>query len=144
MVDQWREIVAEWQGGSTFIGKNARGGSVQMGTLNERPGVSPMELILAGLAGCTGIDIVDIMEKKRQPLKALKVVVRGKRTDCYPKKYSDIEITYQIWGDDIDPRAVERAIELSEKKYCSVSAMLRSEVNISSNYQIQKTEELKV
>jgi putative redox protein len=136
MTDQWREIEAEWQGGGTFIGRNAAGGTVQMGKLNERPGVSPMELVLVGLAGCTGVDIVDILEKKRQPLKALKVKVRGKRSEDYPKIYKEIEITYFIWGEGVDPKAVERAIQLSEEKYCSVSAMLRSVVEISSTYQI--------
>ena len=136
MADQWREIVAEWQGEGTFIGRNATGGTVQMGTLDEHQGVSPMELILVGLAGCTGVDIVDILEKKRQPLKALKVKVRGKKADDFPKIYTDIEITYLIWGEGIDPNAVERAIQLSEDKYCSVSAMLRSTVAIKSTYQL--------
>lgn len=136
MADQWREIEAEWQGGGTFIGRNAIGGTVQMGKLDERPGVSPMELILVGLAGCTGVDVVDILEKKRQPLKALKVKVHGNRTEEYPKIYKEIEITYLIWGEGIDPKAVERAIQLSEEKYCSVSAMLRSVADIRSTYQI--------
>lgn len=141
MVDQWREIEAEWQGGGTFIGKNATGGTVQMGKLNDRPGVSPIEMILLGLAGCTGVDIVDILEKKRQPLKALKVNVRGKRAEDYPKVFKEIEVTYLIWGDGIDPNAVERAIQLSETKYCSVSAMLCSVADIRSTYQILKSEE---
>ena len=136
MVDLWREIEAEWQGGGTFIGSNATGGTVQMGTLDEHPGVSPMELILVGLAGCTGVDIVDILEKMRQPLKALKVKVRGKKAEDFPKIYTDIEITYLIWGEGIDPKAVERAIQLSEDKYCSVSAMLRATVAIKSTYQL--------
>jgi putative redox protein len=136
MADQWREIEAEWQSGGTFIGRNAAGGTVQMGKLDERPGVSPMELILVGLAGCTGVDIVDILEKKRQPLKALKVKVRGKKAEEYPKIYKEIEITYLIWGEGIDPIAVERAIQLSEEKYCSVSAMLRSVAEIRSSYKI--------
>ncbi len=136
MADQWREIEAEWQGGGSFIGRNAAGGTVQMGKLDDRPGVSPMELILVGLAGCTGVDIVDILEKKRQPLKALKVKVRGKKAEEYPKIYTEIEITYLIWGEGIDPIAVERAIQLSEEKYCSVSAMLRSVAEIRSSYQI--------
>jgi putative redox protein len=134
MADQWREIEAEWHGGGTFIGHNAIGGTVQMGKLDERPGVSPMELILVGLAGCTGVDIVDILEKKRQPLMALKVKVRGKKAEDFPKIYKEIEITYLIWGDGIDTKAVERAIQLSEEKYCSVSAMLRSTVEIRSKY----------
>jgi len=141
MADQWREIEAEWQGGGTFVGKNASGGTVQMGKLNDRPGVSPMEMILLGLAGCTGVDIVDIMEKKRQPLKALRVKVRGKRREEFPKIYTEIEVTYLVWGDGIDPQAIQRAIQLSEEKYCSVSAMLRAAAEIKSNYQIIKSGE---
>lgn len=136
MADQWREIEAEWHGGGTFIGRNAAGGTVQMGKLDEQPGVSPMELILVGLAGCTGVDIVDILEKKRQPLKALKVKVRGKRLEDHPKIYKEIEVAYLIWGEGIDPKAVERAIQLSEEKYCSVSAILRMTADIKSSYQI--------
>lgn len=136
MDSQWREIEAEWQGGGTFIGRNAVGGTVQMGKLDDRPGVSPMELILVGLAGCTGVDIVDILTKKRQPLKALKVNVRGKRSEDHPKIYKEIEVTYLIWGEGIDPNAVERAILLSKEKYCSVSAMLGSVAVIRSSYQI--------
>lgn len=136
MTDQWREIEVEWKGGSAFIGHNASGGSVQMGKLQERPGVSPMEMILIGLAGCTGVDIVDILEKKRQPLQALKVKVRGKKAEDFPKIYKEIEITYLIWGEGIDPKAVERAIQLSEEKYCSVSAMLRATVDIRSTYRM--------
>jgi putative redox protein len=142
MSDQWREVEAEWQGGGTFIGHNATGGTVQMGKLDERPGVSPMELILVGLGGCTGIDIVDILEKKRQNLKALKVKVRGKKAEGFPKIYKEIEITYLIWGEGIEPKAVERAIQLSEEKYCSVSAMLRSTVEIRSTYHIYNSGEM--
>ena len=140
MDDEWREVEAEWQGGGTFIGRNAMGGTVQMGQLNERPGVSPMELILVGLGGCTGVDIADILRKKRQPIYALKVIVRGKKALDFPKIYKEIEITYLIWGEGIDPIAVERAIQLSEEKYCSVSAMLRPVVDIRSTYQLLKPE----
>jgi putative redox protein len=141
MEDPWREVEAEWHGGGAFIGRNATGGTVQMGTLEGRPGVSPMELVLVGVAGCTGVDIVNILEKKRQPLKALKVNVRGKLADDYPKIYKEIEITYLIWGDGIDPKAVEQAIKLSEEKYCSVSAMLQSVADIRWTYRILSPEE---
>jgi putative redox protein len=136
MAENWKEIEAEWQGGDAFIGRNVVGGSVQMGKPSEGSGVSPMELVLIGLAGCTGIDIVDIMQKKREPLKALKVKVHGKQADTYPMVYKEIEVTYLIWGAGINPQSVERAIELSEKKYCSVSAMLCSVAEIRSKYQI--------
>lgn len=130
MASQWKEIEADWQGDGAFIGKNLTGGTVQMGTLNDQPGVSPMELILVGLAGCTGMDIMDILRKKRQDVKAFKVKVRGLRADSYPMVYKEIEIIYQIWGHHVDRTAVERAIQLSQDKYCSVSAMLRSVADI--------------
>jgi putative redox protein len=136
MSDQWREIEAEWKGGGAFFGSNPSGGTVQMGKLNEIPGISPMELILVGLAGCTGVDVVDILLKKRQPLQALKVKVRGKKAEDFPKIYTEIEVTYLVWGEGIDPTSVERAIQLSEEKYCSVSAMLRQSAQIRTSYQI--------
>jgi putative redox protein len=136
VTDQWREIEAEWQGSGAFIGRNVSGGTVQMGKIGDKPGVSPMELILVGLAGCTGIDVVDIMLKKREPLKAFKVKVRGKRNEDFPKIYTEIEITYLLWGIGIEAKSVERAIQLSEEKYCSVSAMLSSVADIRSTYQI--------
>ncbi len=142
MADQWREIEAEWLGGGTFIGKNPKGGTVQMGMLNDKPGVSPMELILVGLAGCTGVDIADILTKKRQPLKALKVTVRGHKREEYPKIFDEIEVTYLVYGDGIDPQAIERAIQLSEEKYCSVSAMLRPSARISTAYRLVASSEL--
>jgi putative redox protein len=139
MAGQWKEIEAEWQGDSVFIGKNLAGGTVQMGMLNDRPGISPMELILVGLAGCTGVDIMDILRKKRQDVKAFKVKVRGLRAETYPMIYKEIEIVYQIWGDHIDRTAVERAIQLSQDKYCSVSAMLRSVAEIRCDSELFET-----
>jgi putative redox protein len=136
VADTWREIEAEWQGGGAFIGRNSLGGMVQMGKMGDRPGVSPMELLLVGLAGCTGMDVVDIMLKKRESLKAFTVKVRAKRTEDYPQIFTEIEITYLIWGKGINPASVERAIQLSEDKYCSVRAMLKSTAEIRSIYQI--------
>jgi putative redox protein len=136
MADEWKEIEAEWQTGGVFIGRNTAGGTVQMGKLDGRPGIGPMELVLVGLAGCTGVDIVDILTKMREPLNALKVMVRGKLAEDFPKIYTEIEIRYLICGDGINPKSVERAIQLSEEKYCSVGAMLKCAAQIRSTYQI--------
>lgn len=136
MDDEWREVIAEWKGDSAFIGRDPAGGEVQMGTLNGRPGISPMELLLVGLAGCTGVDIASILTKKRQPLQDLKVCVRGKRANAHPKVYTEIEVIYLLWGDGINPAAVEQAIQLSEEKYCSASAMMRNMACIRSSYRI--------
>jgi putative redox protein len=136
MEGSWREVEAIWQGNSIFIGKNHSGGSVQMGSADDKPGISPMELILIGLAGCTGMDVAEILRKKRQPVDAITIKVRGKRVDDHPRIYSDIEIEYLFFGNGIETKAVEQAIDLSERKYCSVSAMLSKAVNITWSYQI--------
>lgn len=136
MDEIWREVSAVWKGEHTFVGENAAGGTVQMGNWEGNPGIYPMELLLVSLAGCTGVDVADILVKKRQSLEKLQVKVRGKRVDTYPKVYDEIEVIYLITGNGIDPKAVEQAITLSEEKYCSVSAMLRGTAKITTSYQI--------
>lgn len=134
MSENWKKVIAEWQGGTGYIGKNDQGGSIQIGTVDGVPGVGPMELLLLGVAGCTAIDIVNILDKKRKHLTDFRVEVQGKRVDYHPKIYSDITIEYQLWGKDIDRKSVEKAISLSEEKYCSASAMLAKSAQITSEY----------
>jgi putative redox protein len=138
MDNPWREIEANWQGESVFIGSNPRGGTVQMGNREGSPGISPMELLLVGVAGCTGMDVASILTKKRQPLVELKVKVRGRMVDDFPRVFDMIEIEYLLWGDGIEPAAVEQAILLSEDKYCSASAMLRASAKVNWSYRILK------
>lgn len=135
-MSEWREVNAEWMGEFAFRGTNPAGRQIQMGELNGKPGISPMEMLLLGMAGCTGIDVVSILEKARQDLRNLRIQVRGIRAEEYPKVWKRIEVKYLLWGVDLDPRIVERAIKLSEEKYCSASNMLRAVAEISSTYQI--------
>jgi putative redox protein len=120
MGDNFTEITATWRTENTFIGQNTAGGSVQMGNLDGRPGVGPMQLLLVAIGGCTGMDIVSILQKKRVDLKDMQVRVSGKRATDFPMIWTDIHITYLIWGNNVKPKDVEQAIELSETKYCSV------------------------
>jgi len=136
MTDEWKEVSATWKGGLSFIGENAKGGTVQMGPVDKN--IGPMQLILVGLAGCTGIDIVTILQKKKVTLTDFKVNVRGKRAESPPMVYTDIEVEYLLWGDDLKPKDVEQAIELSEQKYCSVSIMISKTAKILSHYKILK------
>ena len=138
MDNPWREVIAEWKGETSFIGRNPAGGTVQMGKIDDRPGISPMELLLAGLAGCTGMDIASILTKQRQPFVDLKVQVRGKRASDYPMVFTELEVAYLLWGEGLDPKAVERAIQLSEERYCSVGIMLGKAASIRSTYRILK------
>lgn len=133
--DEWRVVNTDWKGDMGFLGINQAGGEVQMGSVNGKPGISPMEMLLLGVAGCTGMDVVSILKKMRQDLQDLRITVRGKRAEDHPKIFTEIEVIYELWG-NIDPKAVEDAIELSEDKYCSASAMLRCSAIMQSRYQI--------
>jgi putative redox protein len=130
------EITATWKGELTFVGQNAVGGTVQMGNLDGKPGVSPMQLLLVAIAGCSGEDIVSILKKKRVDLTDMQVRVSGKRADDYPMIWTHIQITYLIWGRSIKPKDLEQAIELSENKYCSVGIMLGKSAKLTSEYRI--------
>lgn len=135
-----KEINANWRGETTFVAENLTGGSVQMGTLDGKPGIGPMELLLAGLAGCTGMDIASILTKKHEALTDLKVKVLGHMAETYPRVYTGIEVEYHLWGDRLDPHAVEQAIALSEEKYCSVGIMLRAACPVSTSYHIYQVD----
>lgn len=136
-------ITVDWKGENLFIGQNETGGTVQMGTMDGKAGVGPMQLLLVALAGCTGMDIVSILQKKHIPLTDFQVRVSGKRATEFPMIWTDIHINYLLWGDDIPSKDVEHAIELSENKYCSVGLMLEKSSRITSEYSILKTIEKK-
>jgi len=124
-------------GAEQFIGESASGHAVVTQFGGEKmTAPSPMELLLISLGGCTGADVVGILEKKRQRVTAYEIEVRGERRAEYPRIYTHIEVIHRVRGHDIDPKAVAHAVELSETKYCSVSAMLQSAARITSRYEI--------
>ena len=89
-----------------------------------------------GLAGCTASDIVPILRKKRAPVAGFEVNVTGKEREEHPKIFTDIHVEYVIYGDGIDPADVERAIDLSTTKYCSVSAILKASATLTHSFRI--------
>ena len=99
-------------------------------------GPTPMELILVAVAGCTGMDIVDILRKKRLEVKGLEVKVTGTRAETYPMVYTELDVVYVVRGKGIPASAVEQAIKLSEEKYCSVGIMIGKAAKINSRYEI--------
>jgi putative redox protein len=134
------------QSGMHFIGSGASGVQVHMDApaAGELPaGPSPMEMVLMSLAGCSGMDVVSILRKKRQPVEDLEVRVRGKRRDDYPTVFSEIALEYIVHG-DVDPQAVERAIELSRDRYCPVWAMLGRSVLITATSRVLLDEDVLV
>lgn len=100
-------------------------------------GARPKELLLLALGGCTGSDVVSILAKKRVHLDGFEVRLTAEQRDEHPQIFTAIHVEYVFVGDDIRPQDVERAIELSETKYCSVSAMLRGVVTITHSYRIE-------
>lgn len=102
----------------------------------EDSGPAPMEFLLIGLCGCTGMDVVSILQKKRQPFTDLQIEATAERADEHPKVYVKIHLEYVVTGEGVDPRAVERSIELSQTKYCSASAMLSETAEITTSYRI--------
>lgn len=92
------------------------------------PGPSPMEAVQAALACCSGVDVVSILGKMRMTLAALRIEVEATRRDEVPRVYTELTLVYHIDGSDLDRESVERAVGLSQEKYCSVAAMLRPAV----------------
>lgn len=94
-------------------------------------GPTPMETVLIAVAGCTGMDVVGILEKMRAPLEGLTVSVTGERAEVHPKVFTKIHVRYEAWGAGLTATQVERAVRLSQEKYCSVAAMLRPTVTMT-------------
>ncbi len=99
-------------------------------------GFRPMELLLVGLGGCSGMDVISILRKKRQTVSGFEVNVKGERADSFPKIYKTVHIEYVVKGRGVEKEAVERAINLSLEKYCSVGATLAKAGTITHSYQI--------
>ncbi|MBL4666041.1 MAG: OsmC family protein [Sneathiella sp.] len=124
---------AKWVEGYRFIGKNEQGHGVIMdgSSGDQRLGASPMEMLLLGLAGCSGIDVVHILKKSRQDVEDCIVDVSAERADTEPKVFTDIHMTYTVTGKKLNMEKVKRAVDLSAEKYCSVSVMLGKAANIT-------------
>ncbi|MCL4872151.1 MAG: OsmC family protein [Anaerolineae bacterium] len=128
-----------WQHeGLLFAGTADSGFTIQFGSndVGEKQGLSPMELLLVSLAGCTAMDVISILAKQRQDVTDFQVRVEGERATEHPKVYTHLRVHYLIRGRDIDPAAVERAVTLSQEKYCSVSAMLGQVAVLEHRYEI--------
>jgi putative redox protein len=102
---------------------------------NDR-GFRPMELLLIGLGGCTAMDVLSILRKKRQEVTGFDVNMAALQAKDHPHVFTHITISYIIRGREINPKAVERAIELSETKYCPAQAMLAKATTIEHTYEI--------
>ena len=135
------EAKVVWKGRMSFDGSSDSGFVVPLGTDpgvgGDNDGSRPMELIGIGLAGCTGMDVISILQKKKQKISGFEVQVHAEKASEHPRVFTGIEVEYIITGEDIDRAAVERAVELSVTKYCPAQAMLSKAVPITHKITIR-------
>ncbi len=133
-----------WKGRLSFSGSAESGFSLPLGADSQvggdDDGFRPMELFLIGLAGCTAMDVISILQKKHQEVTNFLVQVHADRTNEHPRVFTHIAIEYILTGHHLDPLAVERAVQLSKDKYCPGQAMLNKTVPISHQITIQQIE----
>lgn len=136
------DVKVVWKGRLSFEGSAPSGFTLPLGADpavgGANDGFRPMELIAIGLAGCTAMDVISILQKKRQDVTGFEVHVDAQRANEHPKVFTQIKINYLIKGRQVEKVAVERAIELSATKYCPAQAMLEKAVQIEHSYEIHE------
>ncbi len=130
----------EWKEGMTFTGESPGGYSLiasnERDESGNRPGFGPLELMALSIGACAGMDVISILQKKRQDVTALKLQVHATQAETHPRVWTALRVEYVLTGRNIDPQAVERAIELSKDKYCPAQNMIKQSVEIEYSFQI--------
>lgn len=133
-------VKMDWKGKMKFEGTGVFGHKIitdgPKGFGGEESGYKPTELLLYGIAGCTGIDVVKIMERMKQKLTDLSIEVIAHQKDEYPKFFYSFEIKYYAKGENLDASKLAEAIELSHTKFCSVSQTVENGAKVSTSYEI--------
>ena len=136
------KVAVQWQENMTFLGTPDSGFAVQMdadssfGGTNR--GVRPMEMIALGLAGCTAMDVISVLQKKRQQVTKFEVRVNAPRSHDHPKVFTKALITYVVTGKNVSESAVLRSIELAATKYCPAQLMLSEVFPMELHYEIHE------
>jgi putative redox protein len=138
-----KTTIVTWLKNEQFVGIDSSKHAVVMSTQGEEngTGISPSELLLLSLGGCTSYDLINILTKKRQPLTGLEIAVTGEQEPDPPWKYTQIHVHYRVEGRGLSEKAIQDAIRLSNEKYCSVAATLRGTVEITHDYEIIQQDE---
>jgi putative redox protein len=135
------EVMIKQLRGLTFVGKGETNHWVSIDGPKQFNGSEaasrPMELLLISLGSCTGSDVASILQKKRIPLEGIDIIVKGNREESHPKVFTKIHVEYIFYGRKIDEKDLERAIDLSQNKYCPVIAMLKKSCEITHSYKVK-------
>ena len=126
----------QWIGGKRFVWVDSSNHSVVLSTRDEGVGMSPSELLLVALASCSSVDVVEIMNKKRQPMTTFNVEIKGEQESDPPWTYTKIYVRYIVSGKNIVEKDFAQAIALSEEKYCSVAATVKGKAEVITSYEI--------
>lgn len=132
-------VSVDWRGEGLLFAATTPHGTISLASALDEPGngVTPMETLATALGACTAMDVASILVKMRQPLEGFRVEVSGERAEEHPKRFLSLDVVYHLKG-DLDERKVERAIELSEERYCSVAATLKPALPITTRYVIER------
>jgi putative redox protein len=126
--------------GMTFLGSTGSGHDVVLDAAPEvggrECGPRPMEMLLVGLGGCTGMDVISMLRKMRQPVSNYEIRLIGERADEHPKVFTTITVEHVVRGRGVSPEAVRRAVELSATRYCSAAAMLGRAAHIEETFRV--------
>ena len=123
------EARAIWTDKDRFLGEAGSGHAMVMDAGETKTASTPMEMVLIALCGCTASDVVGILQKRREPFTSLEVHAEAERAGDFPKVYTSIKLVYRVGG-KVSREGMERAVELSKGKYCSVSAMVEKTAKI--------------
>lgn len=132
------EAKVTWAVDRRFVGQASSGHAIVIDGSSPKLAPSPMELVLLGLVGCSALDVIDILEKKKQAVAGFEVSARAERAAEHPRVYTAIDVEFVVRGRAIKAKAVEDAIELSIGKYCSVAGMLNKTARITTSYRIEE------
>jgi putative redox protein len=132
--------VVTWVKDKQFTAVDSTQHSVVLSTSDESVGMKPSELLCAALGSCTAVDVVGILRKKRQKLTGLEITVTAEQSEDYPRPFTSFHLHYVVTGVGIKPEDVQRAIELSDEKYCSVAATLRPAVTLTHDFEVVEAE----
>ncbi|MBN1890978.1 MAG: OsmC family protein [Thermoflexales bacterium] len=130
------EVQLTWVKGGQFVGVDSTKHSVVLSTGSDGTGAKPSDMLMIALAGCSAVDVVSILQKKRQALTGLEVSVEGQQDPEPPWAFNAIHLKYVLRGKGLSEKAIQQAIDLSEEKYCSVSATLRCVAKITHSFEI--------
>ncbi|MEZ5911606.1 MAG: OsmC family protein [Paracoccaceae bacterium] len=131
-----------WAEARTFLGTTESGHAIAFGTAHgeaAKPGPSPMELVLLGTGGCSAYDVIHILERGREPVEDCVVELDATRAETDPKVFTRIHMHFVVKGRGLDPKKVERAVNLSIEKYCSASAMMARTADLTHDFEVIDT-----